>query len=57
MITFISLIILLWKYQHGPLPDWPRGLSVNTAISFFSVIFKVPVLQIAGEGVGQLNWQ
>ena len=56
IVTFTGLITILHNYQDLPLPDWPRGLTLNTILSLFGVIFKSPILLIAAEGIGQLKW-
>ena len=57
IITFFGLISILQSYQDQPLPDWPRGLTINTILSVLGVIFKGPILLIAAEGIGQLKWR
>ncbi|KAJ9604954.1 hypothetical protein H2200_010343 [Cladophialophora chaetospira] len=55
-LTFSGLVAALHSYQNHPLPEWPLGFSFNTALSVFGVVFKVPLLFIAAEGISQLKW-
>ncbi|KAH8712143.1 hypothetical protein GQ44DRAFT_713684 [Phaeosphaeriaceae sp. PMI808] len=57
VLSFSGLISVLLQYQGKPLPNWPLNLSLNTALSVFGVLFRSPVLFIAGEGLGQLKWR
>jgi len=57
IIAFASLVTVLHAYQDQPLPQWPLGLSINTALSVFAIVFKGPALFIAAEGLGQLKWR
>ena len=57
IIAFCGLVALFNNYQGQPLPKWPLGLSINTVLSVFGVIFKVPLLFIAAQGISQLKWQ
>ena len=57
IIAFCGLVALFNNYQDQPLPKWPLGLSINTVLSVFGVIFKAPLLFIAAQGISQLKWQ
>jgi hypothetical protein len=57
ILDFSFLVAVLRAYQGEALPDWPLGLSFNTALSALGAVFRAPVLFIAAEGLGQLKWQ
>lgn len=56
LITFAGLVAVLRHYQDQPLPDWPLGFSISTALSVFGLVFRGLLLFISSEGIGQLKW-
>lgn len=56
VFSFIALIATLYYYQGKPPPQWPLGLSINTLVSVYGVVFQVPMLLLTAEGLGQLKW-
>ncbi|KAF2501873.1 hypothetical protein BU16DRAFT_613705 [Lophium mytilinum] len=56
VVAFSGLVSVLHQYQNQPLPKWPLGLTINTALSVFAAVFKGALLLVAGEGIGQLKW-
>ena len=57
LITFSGMIAVLRYYQQQPIPQWPLGFSINTALSVFGLAFKGPLLYVTAQGIGQLKWQ
>ena len=53
--SFVGLVALLAHYDPRPQPNWSR-LSLNTVISFLSVISKGLLLIPVNRALGQLKW-
>jgi hypothetical protein len=54
--AFVALIIVLYKYENRPSPNWPSGISLNTIISIVSTIFRAALSLSVTRGIGQLVW-
>jgi hypothetical protein len=50
LLALVAIVLTLAIRQNQPLPDWPFGISVNSAVSVFVVILKGGMLLILGEG-------
>ncbi|TQV90916.1 short-chain dehydrogenase [Cordyceps javanica] len=48
--------VILWRYNHRPVPDWPYGLSVNTLLSILSTVLRACLLAVLASIMGQAKW-
>lgn len=51
-----GIIVVLYFYQHQPLPRWPFGLTLNAYISVLAKISSAALLLPVSEALGQLKW-
>lgn len=51
-----GIIVVLYFYQHRPLPRWPLGLTLNAYISVLARISSAALLLPVSEALGQLKW-
>ncbi|EED20506.1 conserved hypothetical protein [Talaromyces stipitatus ATCC 10500] len=54
--SLLAIMATLYPYNGHPLPQWPYGLSINSLISIYTVIFKAAIYSILAQGLGQLKW-
>lgn len=55
-LSMIGIIIVLYHYQHRPLPRWPLGLTLNVYISVLAKVSGAALLLPVSEALGQLKW-
>lgn len=53
MITV--MILLLQKYENKPAPDW-KTITMNSALSWLAVFWKLPLMMVVAECIGQMKW-
>jgi len=46
----VAIVATLWTYNHRPLPEWPRHVTINSLISVFVILLKTPMLLVIAEG-------
>lgn len=51
-----AVVATLYLHQGRPLPEWPLKISINAAISIYSVVLKVSVSLVVDSCIGQLQW-
>ena len=56
IVFFIAIIVVLWKYDGKPMPDWPYGITLNALVSVLSTIMKATMAFIVAESLAQLEW-
>jgi hypothetical protein len=49
ILVFVALVLTLNHFSDRPQPDWPYGLSINTLVSIYVTLFKLPLMLIASE--------
>lgn len=54
--SLIGFMFLLKKYDNQASPQWPHGLSLNTAVSVMSTLFRINVLVAVAAGISQMGW-
>ncbi|KAK7224177.1 hypothetical protein V2G26_012180 [Clonostachys chloroleuca] len=54
--SFCALIGTVYPFQGQPLPRWPYGLSINTLISIYVIIFDMALMLIISSALGQLKF-
>ena len=50
IIALVAIFVTLQSHNGRPLPDWPLGITINSLVSIFSVIFKSAMLLGVAEG-------
>ena len=56
LIAFASIVILLKIHEHGPLPHWPVGLTINSVVSICGALVKTGLLVPVVACISQLKW-
>ncbi|KAK6077793.1 hypothetical protein SCUP234_06551 [Seiridium cupressi] len=51
-----ALIGMLRRFDNQPLPDWPHGITLNTAVAFISTLCRTAFLLPVVEALSQLKW-
>ncbi|CAI0651714.1 unnamed protein product, partial [Colletotrichum noveboracense] len=51
-----ALVVLLYGFNDQPLPDWPSGITVNTAVAFISTVARTAFTVPVAEGLSQCKW-
>jgi len=54
--VLVAIIILLSRYDKKPNPLWSSGITLNTVLSFASMIFRVGILVPVVNSISQLCW-
>lgn len=47
--SFVAIVVTLYPFQHNPLPSWPYGLSINTLVSIYTIMFQVAMMTIVSS--------
>ncbi|KAL2682882.1 hypothetical protein Neosp_007340 [[Neocosmospora] mangrovei] len=55
-VSLTALIILLARQNGQQLSTWTLPLSLNTVVSFLSVVIKTPLAFVVGTSLGQGKW-
>lgn len=50
VLTMVAIIIILGKYDHQPLPNWPRHITINSLISVLGTTSKAMMLITVSAG-------
>ena len=56
LLTFSAIAGLLFAYDGRPQPEWPYGITLNSALSWLSTITKSLLLLPAAECISQCIW-
>jgi hypothetical protein len=56
VLSLAAIVTLLRIVDNQVLPNLPLGITVNTYVSFFSVISKASMLVAVSESISQLKW-
>lgn len=56
LVCFACLFILLGILDKQPLPKWPSGLTLNTAVSWIATVLETTLLLPVGSCISQLCW-
>lgn len=51
-----ALVGMLRRFENQPLPDWPHGITLNTAVAFISTLCRTAFLLPVVEALSQLKW-
>jgi hypothetical protein len=51
-----ALIGMLRRYDQQPLPAWPHGITLNTAVAFISTLCRTAFVLPVVESLSQLKW-
>ncbi|KAJ5408174.1 hypothetical protein N7509_002057 [Penicillium cosmopolitanum] len=52
----VGIIVVLFKYDGQPMPDWPYGITLNALISVLSTVMKASMAFVLTECLAQLKW-
>ncbi|KAF1976745.1 hypothetical protein BU23DRAFT_565431 [Bimuria novae-zelandiae CBS 107.79] len=55
-LSMAGIVVVLYHYQHQPLPRWPLGLTLNAYISVLAKVSGAALLLPVSEALGQLKW-
>ncbi|KAI1139380.1 hypothetical protein F5Y05DRAFT_381777 [Hypoxylon sp. FL0543] len=56
-LAMIALIVLLSQYNDTPLSPWVFGITLNGVIAFLSAIWRLGMMSVVAECMGQLKWK
>jgi hypothetical protein len=57
ILSFLSIVILLWLYDGRPSPSWTRpGITLNVVISWIANIVQACLMMPVAECISQLCW-
>ncbi|OIW34269.1 hypothetical protein CONLIGDRAFT_626323 [Coniochaeta ligniaria NRRL 30616] len=56
LLCLIAIVIILWRADGRPPPQWPLNTNLNTIIAFLASLAKVTFVMAIVEGLGQLKW-
>ncbi|KAF6827139.1 hypothetical protein CMUS01_09121 [Colletotrichum musicola] len=54
--SFAALVVVLQGSDGQPPPDWPLGLTINTAVAALSTVSRIALAIPITEGLGQAKW-
>lgn len=52
----VAIIVVLFKYDGQPMPDWPYGITLNALVSVLSTVMKATMAFVLTECLAQLKW-
>ena len=52
----IAIIVVLWRYDGRPMPDWPHDITLNALVSVLSTVMKAAMAFVVSESLAQLKW-
>jgi hypothetical protein len=55
-LVMIAIILVLWVYDHKPIPEWPYGITINSVLSWLSQIMNTTMLGVVANCLGQAKW-
>jgi hypothetical protein len=50
------MVVVLWRYDNKQLPNWPLGLTLNTAVAFLATLCRSTAVIPVTEALSQLKW-
>lgn len=56
ILFLVAIIVVLFKYDGRPMPDWPYGITLNALISVLSTVMKATMAFVLAESLAQLKW-
>lgn len=56
LALLVALVVLLSQYNNQPLPDWPLGLTLNTAVALIATALRAVTVVVISEAISQLKW-
>ena len=54
--VLVAMVTLLLRYDEKPNPAWSSGITLNTILSFASMVFRASVLVPVANSISQLCW-
>lgn len=54
--SFVTLIVILSRYDGKPSPTWRAGMSINVLVSLISVIFRFSIMLPVEQCISQATW-
>lgn len=54
--SFVTLVIILSRYDGRPAPAWKAGMSINVFVSLMSVIFRICIMIPVEQCISQATW-
>jgi hypothetical protein len=54
--AFVAMVVVLWRYDNEQLPNWPLGLTLNTAVAFLATLCRSTAVITVTEALSQLKW-
>lgn len=56
ILFLVAIIVVLFKFDGRPMPDWPYGITLNALISVLSTVMKATMAFVLAESLAQLKW-
>lgn len=56
LASLVALVALLHRFDKRPLPQWPLGLTLNTAIALLATFARAAFVIPVSESLSQLKW-
>lgn len=54
--AFVSIIIVLNRYDQKAMPSWPMGITLNTLLAFLTAVSQTCFVQPVVQGLSQMKW-
>lgn len=54
--VIVAVVVVLAIYNGRPNPLWTGGITLNTAISFAAVLFRISLMVPVASCISQLSW-
>jgi len=51
VLSIVAIVLLLIKYDHQPLPNWPRHITINSLIPLLGTVSKAMMLIVVSAGM------
>jgi hypothetical protein len=54
--AYVSIVLVLNRYDQKAMPSWPLGISLNTLLAFLTAISQTCFVQPVVQGLSQMKW-
>lgn len=56
-ISIAGIVIVLFKFDRHPLPEWPYGIILGALVSLLATIATIGLAEPIAAGIGQAKWK
>jgi hypothetical protein len=54
--AYVSIVVVLNRYDQKAMPSWPMGITLNTLLAFLTAVSQTCFVQPVVQGLSQMKW-